>query len=553
MGILVPNRLLHRERKYLTLDIPGFENITLEIKTHNKSIIVSSLYRPPNCNEKDFLKHYKRWLKKFSLEEKRKLIVGMDHNLDLIKSDKHNPTKEFIELNLENELIPTITKPTRITRNSATLIDNIIIGRNYHSIYTSLILLTALSDHCPTMLEIPNIEIYKTEPKKIQTRKLNAPNIKKINDKLQETNWEILLDNLDTDDSYKAYHETLTNILNEITPIKEYTINPNKALKEQWVTPGLMKRTMKQRNLYKKSLRKSSNDEDHEKYKQSRNCLKQVLRRTKQEYYKEKCVEFKRNTSKLWKMVNTIISKHNDKSNTIEYLKIGNVEIYNAKEIANQFGKYFSTVGDDYANKVPTSHKSSHYYTQKIPRNPSTIFLTPTNKIEIENLIRSLPNKTSSGHDEITNTLLKKLAPNISIPLSMILNKSLKEGAFPDTMKLADVVPLYKSKEKYFTTNYRPISLLLTTSKLIKKIIYTRVYTFLTNHQQLYQSQYGFRTNHSCENAICELVGSIVKSQELKHYTIGLFLDLSKAFDKLDYTILLQNLERYGIRGKALE
>ena len=181
-------------------------------------------------------------------------------------------------------------------------------------------------------------------------------------------------------------------------------------------------------------------------------------------------------------MVNTIISKHNDKSNSVEYLKVGNIEIYNAKEIANQFGKYFSTVGEDYANKVQASHKTSYYYTQTIPRNPSTIFITPTSTVEIENLIRSLPNKTSSGHDDITNLLLKKLASNISIPLCEVFNKSLKEGSFPSAMKLADVVPLYKSKEKYYTTNYRPISLLLTTSKLLEKIIYARGYTFLTDH-----------------------------------------------------------------------
>ena len=268
----------------------------MEIKTHNRSLIVSSLYRPLNCSEKEFLKNYKRWLNKFSVDERRRLIIGIDHNLDLIKSDKHQPTKEFIEVNLENELIPTITKPTRITRSTATLIDNIIIGMNYQSIYTSMILLTDISDHCPTMLELPNIDIYKTEPNKIQTRKLNPIKIKKINDKLQETNWENLFDDLNTEDSYNVYQATLNNILDEITPVKEHTINQNKVLKGQWMTPGLMKYTMKQRSLYKKTLKNSSSEIDHEKYKQYKNCLKQLLRRTKQEYYKEKCVEFKRNT-----------------------------------------------------------------------------------------------------------------------------------------------------------------------------------------------------------------------------------------------------------------
>ena len=118
-------------------------------------------------------------------------------------------------------------------------------------------------------------------------------------------------------------------------------------------------------------------------------------------------------------MVNTIISKQNDKSNMIEYLKVGNVETYNAKEITRQFGKYFSTVGENYAQQIPESKRPKQWYIQKIPMNPSTIFLAPTNQIEIENLITSLPNKPSSGHDQITNTLLKKLAPNISQPLAI--------------------------------------------------------------------------------------------------------------------------------------
>ena len=143
--------------------------------------------------------------------------------------------------------------------------------------------------------------------------------------------------------------------------------------------------------------------------------------------------------------------------------------------------------------------------------------MTPTSCSEIERLITKLPNKKSKGHDDISNILLKRLKASISLPLEIVFNKSIKEGSFPENMKQADVIALYKSKEKHLVNNYRPISLLLTISKILEKIIYTRTYNFLCDTDQLYQSQYGFRTGHSCENAICELVGTVAKNREEKN------------------------------------
>ena len=131
VDVLISQELQCRMRNDLSLNVPNFESITIELKTNSDSAFVCTVYRPLNSSGKEFLKHYQRLLKKFNASQLERLIIGLDHNLDFIKHDKHPPTKEFININLDKNLIPTITKPTRITKNSATLIDTIIVGRQF--------------------------------------------------------------------------------------------------------------------------------------------------------------------------------------------------------------------------------------------------------------------------------------------------------------------------------------------------------------------------------------------------------------------------------------
>ena len=143
--------------------------------------------------------------------------------------------------------------------------------------------------------------------------------------------------------------------------------------------------------------------------------------------------------------------------------------------------------------------------------NKSSIFFNPTDIWEIKQIVTKLPSKNSSGHDNISNILLKEIIDSISHVLCTIFNKSLEHGEFPSIMKLAKVVPLYKGKEHFLETNYRPILLLTTVSKVLEKIVYQRVHTFLQNTGQLYENQYGFRASHSCEHAIGQVINGIVK------------------------------------------
>ena len=242
-----------------------------------------------------------------------------------------------------------------------------------------------------------------------------------------------------------------------------------------------------------------------------------------------------------------------NRGSIIPYITVNGLRQYNPTKIANCFREFYSSLGYYLASKIIPGTTSLSTYLNTIPRTVNSMIVRPTTIPEIDTMIEQLPNKTSYGHDKISNTMLKALCTGITYPLCHIFNASLSEGTFPERMKTAEVIPLYKGKDMDLMINYRPISLLITLSKLLEKVMYTRLYGYLESQKLLYPSQYGFRSKRSCEQVITELVGNILQSKNQNEHCASIFLDLSKAFDTLDHTILLQKLEIYGIRGIALE
>ena len=254
----------------------------------------------------------------------------------------------------------------------------------------------------------------------------------------------------------------------------------------------------------------------------------------------------------MWGLINEISGKKNDKTGLVEYLDIDCIREYNAPRICNRFAKYFAGVGKNFSEKIPTPAKPVKDYLKLMQSSQGSLFLNPTYTQEIVKIVSKLPNKFRSGHDNISNILLKEIVDQIAPVLVKVFNKSIMLGEFPSIMKLAEVVPLYKGKEHFLETNYRPILLLTTVSKILEKIVYQHVYSFLQDTGQIYDNQYGFRANHSCEHAIGQVVGSLVKNMENRLHSVCILLDLSKAFNTIEHQILLSKLELYGIRGSAL-
>ena len=551
--ILIHKSLNYKEIDTInTLKFKHIEHICVEIKLQGKNLSVSSLYRPPNTSALEFNIEYEKYINKLK-STKLDTVIGLDHNLDLLKMDKHKPTQEFFNMNINSQLFPTITKPTRITSTTATLLDNIMVNLSLNQNYLSGILVDDMSDHLPCLLVLKGKRFEKREPITITYREMKEDNIQKIKTELKEISWESIMHADNVNENFDMFHQQLQECISRHTIEKKITIPYKQRLKEPWMTLGIKKATKKKLQLYKQTLKTNSTEQDRQKYIEYRKTLQKITRKAKINYYNKHCLESKNNVKRLWGLINEIIGKRGSKTATIEAIKVDNTLRYNPKTITNELGNYFSSVGRFYANQIPTSKTSIADYINKIPQNSKSMYFVPITKSEIEKIIRNLEPKKSSGHDGISNKLIKDLCDVISYPLTLIFNQSLQTGTFPSSMKKADVTPLYKSKSKYEKTNYRPISLLLTISKILEKAVYSRTYNFLEQNQTLYNSQYGFRSQHSCQDAISELVGKIIKNMEEQKYTMAVFIDLSKAFDTLEHKVLFAKLYRYGIRGITLD
>ena len=257
---------------------------------------------------------------------------------------------------------------------------------------------------------------------------------------------------------------------------------------------------------------------------------------------------------KTWITIGESLNRHKKKSDLPLSFIHNNRELTIPTDIANAFNSYFAAIGRNIAAALDSDHiKDQTYSTYLNTPHISEWQFKCVSEFKIIIAINNLENKSSTGCDGISNKLLKYIKDVVTKPLTLIINQIIVTGIYPKAFKTSKVSPIFKKGDNTLLSNYRPISLLPTISKIFERIIYNQLSKYFNDSNLLAEQQYGFRTGHSTELAAVKLVDFISHEMESGNTPGNINVDLSKAFDTINYDILLDKLSYYGISGTALK
>ena len=287
-----------------------------------------------------------------------------------------------------------------------------------------------------------------------------------------------------------------------------------------------------------------------QKFKQQRNKVNNLKKQAKKAFYcsiNDTLDDLKViNSKQYWKTINMLM-KSEKLSHEIPPLKNPQQNYnlaYDSFEKSEILNKYFCSIADlnSTSRELPEFENRCRNFLSEII----------VSEQEVLDIISTLDKNKAVGPDIISNRMLLAVRNEVSKPLCLLFNKSLREKVFPDQWKIAHVIPLFKNGDKSLPSNYRPVALLSCTSKLLEKIVFKNIFNHFHINKLLYKFQSGFIPGYSTSHQLVELYEKIMSALNSKQITSITFADISKAFDTVWIRALIYKLEKYGIRGDIL-
>ena len=524
--------------------------------------IIGNIYRLPSYIGDDlstFTDEYTNLLNILRTRSKFVYLCG-DYNIDILKICSNNHYNTFYENVMSCCFVPKITLPTRICDTASTLIDNIYTNVLDKS-HTSGILIRPLSDH-QMYFCVMNENYVKptTKQKYIEVEVFNEENVESFRKEIADLEIHNKLDDTvdrDPNYNYEIVSTLLQNAKSKHIPKRMKKFNKRRHKKERWMTDELLAQVIKKNDMYVDWKTTPITHPDYEqvklKFKGYEKIVSKGIDKAKKDYFDRVFVAYKSDMKKTWQVISETLSRNKKSHEMPSVFNHEGYELADSVEIANVFNTYFANIGKNLSSQIDQSDTNADYKLYLTsPTEEKMRFKCITTDYTMK-AIEGLESKKSSGHDGISNTLLKVIKASISQSLTIIINQMLTTGIFPYAFKVSKVIPLYKKGDSSLLVNYRPISLLPTISKIFEKVIHDQLYDYFDKYNLLAEQQYGFRKQHFTEYAAVKLIDHVSKKIENGKTPTDVYIDLSKAFDTLTFDILLFKLKYYGVTDTALD
>jgi len=494
--------------------------LKLNVQTYN--FIIICIYRSPTGDYTHFLTQLEIILNELHNISNKSILCG-DFNIDytIDSCRKHLLDSLLASFNL----FSTVKFPTRISTHYSSQIDNIYVN-GYKFDFSVYPFTNGLSDHDAQIITLTDISTPIPEKSFSLIRKVDNNTIRNFVYSLNE-NWENVFVEENVNIIYNNFVNTYLRILYASFPFVRLR---NLQNSKPWLTKGTKISCLHKRRLYL-TYRNSTNPNRKKHYKRYCQILSRVITAAKRLHYSRLISQSANKQKTTWNIIKTL-TNNKKTSNITTPINIDYESPTNLIGIANAFNTYFTSIADNLLTRnfsetdTTTNDDPMSYLRHNFKYCHSQIKLKNTTTYEINKIINSLKSKTSHGYDEISDKILKASTPFILSPLTYIFNKVLSSGTFPDRLKYSEVQPLFKKGEKTEISNYRPISLLPSLSKIIEKIIYKRLNCYLLGNNILANEQFGFREKSTADMATHALVNDIQLFLDKKRLVGGIFCDL---------------------------
>ena len=544
VSIYVKNALTSFRVDDLCISNDEIELCTVKLKIDNQFIFIHGVYRPHIGSVDGFMTIIEQVSQNPIVNNCKSLITG-DLNINLLSGTTE--TEIFINFMYSLNYISTITKPTRFPSGNSygtpSLLDQIWISG--FTDFMSCIIMNDFTDHLPTYIKLSSIKknCDTCNKVKIEYRLVNDANVNCFVTKLSDYQWENLK-HCDVNEYVNNFINTLNSLYCDSFPIISRFVT-KKSFKNPWITP-IIKKLIRTKSsyfqLFKLGLISASENNIF------KNKVKKIVEKSKHDYYKKSFENNKNDIKKTWNLIKKLMS-HTIDEKSIKSIMMNNTSYDDELDLAEIFNTYFSQVAHQLNDQLPINDTDPLNY---VTTNPHSFFLNPITDVECSYIIKNLK-CTKQPTNSIPTKLFINISSYICKTICDMINQCFMQGKFPNCLKFACVIPIFKKGEKQEISNYRPISVLPMISKIFEKYIFNRLLNFLTKYSILTPNQFGFLNGISTEDAISNLMEYLYSGLNNKESVLSVFVDLSKAFDTINYQILFKKLHKYGIRGLPLQ